>query len=60
MEHLVTTVFEVVRELHNLQGLKKQVSKYLNFPNSGLSFLHVQCVIGARQFLLSVKIQFLF
>ena len=60
MAHLVTTVFEGVRGLYNLQRLKQQVSKYLNFPNSGLSFLHGQCVIGARQFLLSVKIQFLF
>ena len=58
--HSDTTVFEGVRGLYSLQGLKKQVSKYLNFANSGLSFLNGQCVIGALQFLLSVKIQFVF
>ena len=60
MAHLVTAVFEGVRWLYNLQGLKHQVSKYLNFPKSGLSFLNGQYVIGALQFLLSIKIQFLF
>jgi hypothetical protein len=60
MAHLVTAVFEGVRGLYNLQRLKQQASKYLNFPNSGLSFLNGQYVIGALQFLLSVKIQFLF
>ena len=43
-----------------MQGLEEQVSKYLNFINSGMSFLHGQHVIGARLFLLSVKIQFFF
>ena len=60
MAHLVTTVFEVFKGLYSLQGLKQHVSKYLNFPNSGLSLLNGQYVIGALQFLLSVKIQFLF
>ena len=60
MTHLVTIVFVGEKWLYNLQGLKQQVSKYLYFPNGGLSFLNRQCVIGALQFLLSVKIQFLF
>ena len=58
--HLVTAVFEGFKGLYNLQGLKHQVSNYLNFPNSGFSFLNGQYVIGTLQFLLSVKIQFLF
>jgi len=60
MTHLVTSVFVGEKGLYNLQGLKQQVSKYFYFPNSGLSFLNRQCVIGALQVLLSVKIQFLF
>jgi len=60
MTHLVTTVFEMFRGLYSLQGLKRQVSKYLNFPNSGLSFLNGQYIIGALQILLIVKIKFLF
>jgi hypothetical protein len=58
--HSDTTVFEGVRGLYSLQGLKKQVSKYLNFANIGLPFLNGQYIICALQFLLSVKIQFVF